>query len=293
MSSAVVVAYIPALHEGYHRFLATHGADGRVYVVGRELHDDYRPLAKDIRALDPALVAQAIAAWGIAREVRVLDRAAALTLAGEAPELVLPAEDVSYRLVERFFARCPVLYDTVFLRWDAHRSAQLTVPQAARHLKLAALSAPGAQRADARRLRELVARAGAEASRSADWWRQVGAAILLADGRVLCAHNEHLPGPQSPYVAGDPRANFHRGVHVELSTAVHAEAALVARAAREGLGTAGALLYVTDFPCPPCAKLIAGAGIAELCFSRGYSLLDGVDVLAHAGVELTQIELPA
>jgi dCMP deaminase len=78
-------------------------------------------------------------------------------------------------------------------------------------------------------------------------------------------------------------------VHLELSTAIHAEASLIAQAAREGISTKAAVLYVTDFPCPPCAKLIAGAGIAKLYFRTGYAVLDGEGVLAAAGVEVVQV----
>jgi dCMP deaminase len=48
-------------------------------------------------------------------------------------------------------------------------------------------------------------------------------------------------------------------------------------------------MFVTDFPCPPCAKLIAGAGIAKLYFVEGYAVLDGQDVLEAAGVEIVQV----
>jgi dCMP deaminase len=77
-------------------------------------------------------------------------------------------------------------------------------------------------------------------------------------------------------------------VNLELSTAVHAEARLIAEAARDGVATRGAVMYVTDFPCPPCAKLIAGAGVARLYFRTGYAVLDGEDVLRAAGVEVLQ-----
>ena len=48
-------------------------------------------------------------------------------------------------------------------------------------------------------------------------------------------------------------------------------------------------MYVTDFPCPPCAKLIAGAGVAKLYYRDGYAVLDGQDVLDVAGVEIVQV----
>jgi dCMP deaminase len=276
--SSVAIAYVPVLHEGYRRFIEAHAAGRSLYLIGAELHGDYRPLAKDIRALDPELVARAIAAWGVCADVSVLDVAAAERLAQEAPTITFPAEDVSYRVVERFFARCEVRYDTVFLRWDKTRTSALREPAAV---------AEGCE--DDEGLAQIVAAAHEQAAQSADWWRRVGAAIRFADGAIAAAVNEHKPHRQSPYAVGDPRTNFFKGVGLELSTAEHAEARLIARAAREGISTDGAVMYVTDFPCPPCAKLIAGAGIARLYFRDGYAVLDGEDVLQAAGVEVRRV----
>ena len=268
------VAYVPVLHEGYRRFLEEHARGKPLYVIGRDLFADYRPLAKDIRALDPRLVAAAIDSWGICSEVEVLTAGNLGELADLS--LVLPAEDVSYRLVERFFPRNEVSYASVFLRWDKTKTAQMLEPRPVERvdpqkafddLRLAAETAAGASR---------------------DWWRQVGAAIRFASGETRAVSNVHLPHELSPYVTGDPRSNFFKGVSLELSTAVHAEARLIAAAAREGIATEGAVMYVTDFPCPPCAKLIAGAGVARLYFREGYAVLDGEDVLGAAGVEIVQ-----
>ncbi len=269
-----VVAYVPVLHEGYRRFLETHAAGRPVYVIGRELHADYRPLAKDIRALEPSLVRDAIAAWGIASSVDVLDAAGAQRLAEAGTTLILPSEDVSYLVVERWFPRSPVIYDSVFLRWDKRRSVELLTP-AAREL-------PDDDAAWA----DLARAAEAAADTSIDWWRQVGAAARLADGTVLVAQNELGPTPLAAYVAGDPRSNFFKGVHLELSLAAHAEARIIAAAARVGQALEGAEMYVTDFPCPPCAKLIAGAGVSRVYYRQGYAVLDGVDVLQAAGVDI-------
>lgn len=268
----VAVAYVPVLHEGYRRFVDAHARDRPLYVIGRELYADYRPLAKDIRALDPELVAAAVGAWGVCSDVAVLDAAGAERLAAANPSITLPAEDVSYQVVERWFPRCAVQFDTVFLRWDKTRSVALLRP-------------------DARVVGEdaLAEIAAARAGESVDWWRQVGAALRFPDGHVSSTANEHLPHRLSPYAAGDPRSNFVKGVHLEISTATHAEARLIADAARAGRATAGGVMFVTDFPCPPCAKLIAGAGIARLYFRTGYAVLDGQDVLAQAGVEVVQV----
>jgi dCMP deaminase len=283
-----VVAYVPVLHEGYRRFFERHARDVRLFVVGAELYVEYRPLAKDIRALSAELVASAVAAWGVCAEVAVLDADGARALAAAAPRITMPAEDVSYQLTERFFERCDVRFDTVFLRWDKTRTAQLLSPRpdgATSMQEAAAELGPIAQD----ELAELVPAAESAAAGSVDWWRRVGAAIRLPGGEVRAARNVHDPHPLSPYAVGDPRANFHKGVALELSTATHAEARLIAEAARDGLPTRGAVLYVTDFPCPPCAKLIAAAGVARLYYRAGYAVLDGQDVLQAAGVEILRV----
>ena len=277
MSEQVVVAYIPVLHEGYWRFLTAHAKGRRAFVIGPELYEDYRPLAKDIRRLDPALIAASIDAWNVCSEVAVLDTETATSLASESPRITLPAEDVSYQVVERFFSRCEVLYDSVFLRWDKSKSVQLLAPDVTRRVTSDDVIDSLAQAAES------------ASARSIDWWRQVGAAVRFADGRIAAATNEHNPHRLSAYAAGDPRSNFFKGVHLEISTATHAEARLIAEAARDGTPTQGAVMYVTDFPCPPCAKLIAAAGIAKVYFRSGYALVDGQGVLHAAGVELVQV----
>jgi dCMP deaminase len=271
-----VIAYVPVLHEGYRRFLESHGRDLPLYVVGRELYADYRPLAKDIRALDPELAAAAIGAWGICSEVEVLSAARAEELAARGASITMPAEDVSYRLVDRFFERNPVRFSSIFLRWDKTKTAQMLEPRAAARIGMDELAA------------ELRIAAEGAAGESIDWWRRVGAAIHLANGETRCVNNSHHPHELSAYAVGDPRSNFFKGVNLELSTVTHAEARLIAEAARDGLSTAGASMYVTDFPCPPCAKLIAAAGISRLYFREGYAVLDGQDVLGAAGVEIVQ-----
>jgi dCMP deaminase len=274
--SQCAVAYVPVLHEGYRRFLERHAAGGPFWVIGRELYTDYRPLAKDVRALDPSLVADAVRAWDLCSSVEVLDVAGAERLAASGASLVLPAEDVSYQLVERFFGRCPVRYDTVFLRWDKTRTVQLLEPSVSGTVSVE----------DA--LADVGVAAETAARGSVDWWRQVGAAIRFASGEVRAVSNQHGPHQLSAYAVGDPRSNFYKGVELELSTATHAEARLIAEAARDGLSTRDAVVYVTDFPCPPCAKLLAAAGISRLYFRTGYAVLDGSDALEDAGIEVVQ-----
>jgi len=283
--SEIVIAYIPVLHEGYRRFLQSHAGKRPdrprlpLFLISPEVVEGYRPLKKDIRALDPDLIAKAIRSWDIVSTVTVLTAAEAHRLARETPSITLPDEDVSIQIVERFFPRCEVKYATTFLRWDKNRTIRM--------LDVGKSHSPELPHDES--LAELIHAGETEAAKSIDWWRQVGAAIRLSNGAVLAARNHHLPDELSPYVDGDPRSNFFKGVHVGLSTAVHAEAALIAQAAREGQPTEGATMYVTDFPCPTCAKLIAGAGVKRLLYRQGYAMVDGLEALRSGGVEYSRL----
>jgi dCMP deaminase len=50
------------------------------------------------------------------------------------------------------------------------------------------------------------------------------------------------------------------------SRAVHAEANAIAQAAKHGIATDGACIYVTLEPCLSCLKLIISAGIQEVFY---------------------------
>lgn len=70
---------------------------------------------------------------------------------------------------------------------------------------------------------------------------------------------------------------------------LHAEANAITKIAKSGNSSAGATLYVTTAPCLECAKLIIQAGIIRLVFREHYSVTDGVDLLARAGIEILHL----
>jgi dCMP deaminase len=105
------------------------------------------------------------------------------------------------------------------------------------------------------------------------------------------AWNHHHPTEYSPYIDGDPRDGFSRGVRADLSTAIHAEASIVAEAARDGVSLCGADLYAMTFPCPACARLIAEAGFRRCFFAGSYSVLEGENILQAAGIEVLWVDV--
>lgn len=54
------------------------------------------------------------------------------------------------------------------------------------------------------------------------------------------------------------------------SRAVHAEANAIAQAAKHGIATDGACIYVTLEPCLSCLKLVMSAGIREVCYETPF-----------------------
>jgi dCMP deaminase len=134
--------------------------------------------------------------------------------------------------------------------------------------------------------RKIMACAETEAQKSSDWWRQIGAVIIKNNKIILTGYNRQLPSEHSPYANGDPRNCFHRGENLESYTSIHAEAGLIAEAAKQGISLEGAEIYVTTFPCPPCARLIAYSGIKKIYYKEGYGVLDGEGIMKGKGIKI-------
>lgn len=79
------------------------------------------------------------------------------------------------------------------------------------------------------------------------------------------------------------------------SRAVHAEANAIAQAAKHGISTEGASIYVTLEPCLSCLKLLISAGVREVFyenpFNSGESLLVRDSFINEGLVTLKQITL--
>jgi deoxycytidylate deaminase len=60
------------------------------------------------------------------------------------------------------------------------------------------------------------------------------------------------------------------GQLIEFSRSVHAEMDALVSAARKGVSTVGAKLFVTTFPCHNCARHIVAAGVDEVQFIEPY-----------------------
>ncbi|OJV35904.1 MAG: CMP deaminase [Bacteroidales bacterium 36-12] len=72
---------------------------------------------------------------------------------------------------------------------------------------------------------------------------------------------------------------------------LHAEANAISKIARSHNSSDGATLYVTASPCIECSKLIIQAGIKRVIYGEEYRIMDGVDLLKRAGIEVELLEI--
>ena len=61
---------------------------------------------------------------------------------------------------------------------------------------------------------------------------------------------------------------------------------MLTKVARSNNSSDGATLYVTASPCLECSKLIIQSGIKRVVYGEEYRLMDGVELLKRAGIEV-------
>ena len=76
------------------------------------------------------------------------------------------------------------------------------------------------------------------------------------------------------------------GNNVSKPYVLHAEANAITKVARSGNSSDGATLYVTASPCMECSKLIIQSGIKRVVYGEKYRLMDGVELLQRAGIQV-------
>ncbi len=128
-----------------------------------------------------------------------------------------------------------------------------------------------------------------QAQNSKCWWRQVGAVSVKKNSIILKAFNEMMPTNDECYKIGCVRDNIAPGKLSEICSVSHAEASIIAQAACKGISLENTVMYITHFPCPACAKLIALSGIKKIVYSQGSAVFDGARVMKSRKVEIIKI----
>jgi dCMP deaminase len=82
-------------------------------------------------------------------------------------------------------------------------------------------------------------------------------------------------------------ANGNEVTNVEVQ---HAELNAIGKAAKAGISTNNATLYITHSPCIECAKIILVSGIKAVYFKEVYRDDYGIDFLKTNGVYVEQVK---
>jgi len=132
------------------------------------------------------------------------------------------------------------------------------------------------------------------AQRSTCLRRKVGA-ILVKDKRILATGYNGAPsGLRHCEDVGCVREQqgVPSGQRHELCRGLHAEMNAFLQAAVHGVGTRGATLYCTNYPCSLCAKMIINAGIERVVEAGSYPDTLAEELLAEAQVVVEHHDLP-
>ena len=273
-TGTALVAYVPALHAGYLSFFRKH-AGAPIFVLGKTFIDAYPRLNRDLRALAPEEAVTALHSLGFESQVIEIFEIDKLD---PYMHIVLPDEDVSRDFKEKYLSEKETVLESIFLRWDGVFANKENEISPDRTISTEALD------------QEFIRAAIAEGQKSADWWRQIGG-VLVKDGAIVAkAHIRYSPSDLALDIFGTPRITVDAGERPDLYISMHAEADLIAQAARVGISLVGASMYASTFPCINCGFLIARSGIAKLYYAQGYSRIDAEEVLKSAGVEIVLVQ---
>jgi dCMP deaminase len=281
----VFIGYFPVYHPGVKAFIGGEHiffSEGKVLILidqnmHEKLSDEYRHIGRDIRALSTNDMVGILHDRHSGISLRVLAKNQNLESQNKTIEMVRGAEEiVAVRddFVEAVLKEIVGLDldsvtwdDSVFIRWGKN-----TVP---RDFPIT----PDLEISEDEFLQSLMEKAYEEGSKSSDWWRRVGTVIFNDKEILFCTHNQHMPTKHTPNIDGDVRSNFSPGEEIDKCQALHAEAAAIARAARDGVPLKGASVLVTTFPCNGCSQLIKESGIKTIYFREGYSKMDAAKLL--------------
>ncbi len=272
----ILIIHIPVIHRGFLDFLnKISSAVSAVYIIDNDFLAELSETKPDIASFD-AVVAKDLLEKMDFKNIFILSKNNLDEVKNK--EIILVQDEISRNLAEKYLAGANIEWQSVFLRWD--RSSVL-VERPPENIAISK---------DVFDI-EMMAEARKESQKSGEWWRRIGA-VLLKDKKIfLRGNNKDLPSEHTPYQVGEVRDFLKTGERQEMASTIHGEQNIIAQAAKKGISLEGSSLYVTTFPCPVCAKLIACSGIKNLYFSEGGSNFDAQKVLVSASVQITCVPI--
>lgn len=278
----VLFMYLPVIHQGVLSLVIRQKPD-HIYLFNNDILDQLDLTKRDARAIDPvrnALLLRTLIALEKGLEktrVQVFGPDKLFNDIKDEDVIIMLNDDVSSKFAKKYFPDRPIVFDTAFIRWNMLNVNKKFYPDPDEKISADDFS---------KMMMEL---AKQKSEQSPDWWRQVGAVLVKDDEVVISTYNHHQPSKEVSYFEGDPRSLFDAGERTDLSLGEHAEARVIALCARGGFSTKDSKMFVTVFPCPNCARIMVTAGVKELYYLSGYSILNAREIFKHYGVKIFRV----
>ena len=122
------------------------------------------------------------------------------------------------------------------------------------------------------------------ASRATCDRKHVGAVIVRGRTILSTGYNGSISG--MPHCDDD--GHMMEAGHCVAT--IHAEANALVQAARNGVSIEGASIYITASPCWNCFKMIANAGIKEICYGEFYRDDRIFEAAGTVGIQLNHVQ---
>jgi len=120
------------------------------------------------------------------------------------------------------------------------------------------------------------------------------AAVIVKDRRVISTgYNKTPRGITNCNEGGCPRCNHFgsSGEKLDECLCSHAEENAIVQAAYHGVSIKDATIYTTYSPCLICTKMIINSGLAEVVYSKAYTISEvPLKLLREAGITVRQID---
>jgi dCMP deaminase len=115
--------------------------------------------------------------------------------------------------------------------------------------------------------------------------RKFVGAVVVRDRNILSTgYNGSIGGMPHCDEVGHEMENDH------CIATVHAEANAIIQAAKHGVATKDATIYITASPCYSCFKLIANSGISRIVYGEFYRDDRVIRIAREIGIELKQLD---
>ena len=121
-----------------------------------------------------------------------------------------------------------------------------------------------------------------------------GTCKRLSVGAILVRDDRIIAGGYNGSVSGDVHC-LDEGCYVvdgHCLRTIHAEMNAILQCAKFGIATDGAEIYVTDFPCLQCTKMLLQAGIKKIYYLRNYHNNPyAISLLKKKNVDTVQVKI--